>query len=128
MIRAIDPHVAAVRVQLPLRFAPASEPEPDIAIVSAGVYSQEHPVEAMVVIEIAATSQQLDLGSKLEVYARARVMDYWVIDIPARQVHVHDSPVGSGYRSRRAVAGGRERFAFPGAPAIDVDALFALLD
>lgn len=106
LIRAIDPEIAAVRVQLPLRFLPVSEPEPDIAIVSAGGYSHEHPAEAMLVIEVAATSQQLDLGTKLEVYPTAAVAEYWVIDLPARTVHVHRSPAGAAYGSSRQVTGG----------------------
>jgi Uma2 family endonuclease len=36
LIRGMDPEVAGVRVRMPLRFAPLSEPEPDIAIVPAG--------------------------------------------------------------------------------------------
>jgi Uma2 family endonuclease len=127
LIRAIDPDVAGVRIQLPLRFIPLSEPEPDIAIVPAGVYAREHPTAAMLVIEIAMTSQLLDLGAKLEVYASARVAEYWVIDIPARVVHVHASPVGAAYDSRRQVATGRLPLALPDGPAIDVNALFALL-
>ncbi|MDX6721444.1 MAG: hypothetical protein QOJ63_3698, partial [Solirubrobacteraceae bacterium] len=105
-----------------------SEPEPDVAIVPAGVYSREHPAEAMLVIEIAMTSQQLDLGAKAEVYATARVTEYWVIDIPARVVHVHSTPAGAAYESQRRIASGRLRLGLPDAPAVDVDALFALLD
>jgi Uma2 family endonuclease len=128
LIRGIDPDVAAVRVQLPLRFVPLSEPEPDIAIVPTGIYAREHPSAAMLVIEIAMTSQQLDLGAKLEVYAMARVAEYWVIDIPARVVHVHGSPVGAGYGSQRRIASGRLQVGVPDGPVVDVDALFALLD
>lgn len=128
LIRGIDPDVAGVRVQLPLRFVPLSEPEPDIAVVPAGAYSREHPAEAMLVIEVAATSQQLDLGAKVEVYATANVSEYWVVDIPARSVHVHDSPGAARYGSQRTIESGRVRPSLPAAPAIDVDALFALLD
>jgi Uma2 family endonuclease len=128
LIRGIDPDVAAVRVQLPLRFVPVSEPEPDIAIVPVGTYSHEHPAEAMLVIEVAATSQQLDLGAKAEVYATAGVIEYWVIDLPARTVHVHRSPVGAAYRSGQQIASGRVRLPLRDASAIRVDTLFGLLD
>ncbi len=128
LIRGVDPDVAGVRVQLPLRFVPLSEPEPDIALVPAGTYSREHPADAMLVIEVAATSQQLDLGAKLEVYATAGVPEYWVIDIPARTVHAYGSPAGTGYGSQREITSGRLKAVLPDAPPIDVDALFALLD
>ena len=47
LIRAIDAGVAGVRARSPLRLAPLSEPEPDIAIVPAGLYTREHPTTAM---------------------------------------------------------------------------------
>lgn len=125
---AIARHVAGVRVQLPLRFAPLSEPEPDIAIVPAGLYTREHPTRAMLVIEIAMTSRALDLGTKAEIYAAAEVAAYWVIDISARTIHVHGSPAGGAYGSVRQVESGGLRPDVPEAPAIDVEELFALLD
>src|SRR4051794_26129290 len=73
LTRAIDPDVASVRVQLPLRFVPVSEPEPDIAIVPPARYTREHPTTAMLVIEIAKTSLPIDLGTKAEIYAAAEV-------------------------------------------------------
>lgn len=128
LIRGIDPGVAGVRVQLPLRFAPLSEPEPDIAIVPAGFYTREHPTRAMLVIEIAKSSRRLDLGVKAEVYAAAAVPQYWVVDIAARTVHVHRSPAGCAYGSLRQVTSGSIRPDLPGAPGIDVETLFSLLD
>jgi Uma2 family endonuclease len=128
LIRGIHDDVASVRMQLPVRLPPVSEPEPDIAIVSPGVHAHAHPAAAALVIEIAVTSRRLDLGTKAEIYAAAGVAEYWVIDIPARIVHVHGSPSGAGYRSCRPVARGSLRPPAPGAPEIDVERLFALLD
>ena len=128
LIRAIDPDVAGVRVQLPLRLAPVSEPEPDIAIVRAGAYGREHPTGALLVIEIALSSRALDLGAKAEVYAAAGVGEYWVVDVPARTIHVHDSPAGDSYQQCRQVASGALRPPLAEAPQIDVEALFSVLD
>jgi Uma2 family endonuclease len=128
LIRGIDDDVASVRMQLPVRLPPLSEPEPDIAIVPSGVYVRAHPAEALLLIEIAVSSSRLDLGTKAEIYAAAGVGEYWVVDLPARVVHVHRSPEGAGYGSCRQVATGALRPPVPGAPAIDVAALFALLD
>ena len=128
LIRGVDPEVARVRCRLPIRLALLSEPEPDLAIVAPGVYAHGHPTEAMLVIEMAVSSRGLDLGPKAEIYAAAGVAEYWVIDIRRRTVHVHDAPSARGYGSCRAVTTGSLRPPVPDAPAIDVQALFALLD
>ncbi len=128
LIRAIGDDVAAVRMQLPVRLPPLSEPEPDIALVPAGDYAHAHPREALLLIEIAVSSRRLDLGTKAEIYAVSGVAEYWVIDIPARAVHVLTEPSGDGYGSCRQVTTGTLRPPVPGGPDIDVEALFALLD
>jgi Uma2 family endonuclease len=115
-------------VQMPLTFAPLSVPEPDIAIVAAGLNTKAHPAAAELVIEIAVTTRRFNLGAKAEIYAAAGVGEYWVIDVPARIVHVHDAPSDAGYGARRTVATGTLQPPVSGAPAIDVQALFALLD
>jgi Uma2 family endonuclease len=128
LVRGIDPAVAAVRVQLPVRLPPVSEPEPDIAIVPAAAYAHRHPGEAALVIEISVSSRRLDLGTKAEIYAAAGLQEYWVIDVPARMVHVHTAPEGDRYGSCRQVTSGTLRPPVPDAPMIDVGELFALLD
>lgn len=128
LIGAIDRDAASVRVQLPLRFVPLSEPEPDIAIVPAARYTREHPTTAMLVIEVALTSRAIDLGTKAEIYAAAGIGEYWVVDIAARAIHVRTSPGAGGYRSTRRAATGSLRPDVPGAPAIEIETLFALLD
>jgi Uma2 family endonuclease len=128
LIRGIAPEVAGVRVQSPLTFRPLSMPEPDIAIVEPGVKTRAHPLVAALVIEIAVTSRRFNLGAKAEIYAAAGVGEYWVIDIPARVVHVHRSPSAAGYGSCRQVASGTLRPPVQGGPEIDVETLFALLD
>ena len=128
LIRGIDDDVAEVRSQLPARLPPLSVPEPDIAIIPAGNYAHAHPAEALLVIEVAVSSRRLDLGTKAEIYAAAGVGEYWVVDIPGRMVHVHDSPAGERYGSCRQVTAGTLRPPVEDAPTIDVEELFALLD
>lgn len=106
LIRAIDPGVADVGAQLPLRLPPLSMPEPDIAIIPAGNYAHAHPTDAFLVIEIAVSSLRLDLGTKAELYAAAGLPEYWVLDLPARTAHIHHSPTGTGYASCRQVTHG----------------------
>ncbi len=88
---------AWVRVQLPLEVAPDSEPEPDIALVAERPPRGEHPRTALLVIEVATSSQRVDREVKGRLYARAGVPTYWLIDVPARTVEVYDGPRQRGY-------------------------------
>jgi len=84
-----------LRVQLPLAATDRSEPEPDLAVAQRII--GQHPTTAALAIEIAVSSHRTDLLVKARVYAAAAVMEYWVIDVPAREVVVHTEPGRSGY-------------------------------
>ena len=79
----------AIRVQQPLRCLPASEPEPDLALVATGAYFSQHPSEAALVIEVSVSSAPVDLGVKRSVYARAGVREYWVVRTASGVIRVH---------------------------------------
>lgn len=91
-----------VRVQLPIAASDDSEPEPDFAIVEAATEpGSDHPTTASLVIEVADSSQKLDLGPKARLYAACRVPEYWVIDLRTNTVVVHRSPQRGRYASVR---------------------------
>ncbi len=83
-------------VQLPLATSDTSEPEPDLALTE--LPATGHPTTAALVIEVAVTSQVMDLRVKPAIYAAAGVGEYWVVDVPAREVVVHIEPGPTGYR------------------------------
>jgi len=113
-----------LRVQLPLSAGPTSEPEPDLAVVPAGRYRAAHPDKPLLVVEVAPTSQALDLGAKALLYAGAGVPEYWVADLAAAALVVHREPSPSGYARRTEHRDGVVRAAIlPGAP-VDVGELF----
>ena len=86
-----------VRDQQPLRVPPHSEPEPDVSVVRDEDYDHRHPDTALLVVEVAWSSLELDLEAKPGVYAGAGVTEYWVVDIERRVVHVHRRPVDGAY-------------------------------
>jgi Uma2 family endonuclease len=45
-----------------------------------------------------------DLTTKASLYARARIVEYWVVDIPGRRIIVHRDPQEGQYRSVTAYA------------------------
>lgn len=127
LIHGLPRDVAGVRCQLPLRLPPRSMPEPDLAVVAPGDYDDAQPETAWLVIEVADSSKRFDLATKAALYARHAVPEYWVLDVRARGVHVHTSPSLDGYAHIDFLAGGTLTAHFTGAPALDLDALLALL-
>jgi Uma2 family endonuclease len=86
-----------------------SEPEPDLAVVRGTSldYDSHHPgpSEIGLVIEIADSSLQLDRDDKGPIYAEAGLREYWIVNIPDRQIEVYTDPTGAGatahYQTRR---------------------------
>jgi Uma2 family endonuclease len=87
-----------VSQEKPLALDELSEPEPDIAIIDPRGLDA-HPSTAHAVIEVAQTSQAVDLGWKADAYSRAGIPLYWVIDLQAQTLVVHTDASPEGYRS-----------------------------
>ncbi len=92
-----------LRLQEPIRFNNYSEPEPDIAVVQIDPldYADHHPTASEVywVIEVANSSFETDCGLKAKAYARSHILDYWVLDVTERKLHVFRDPSHDGYQS-----------------------------
>lgn len=76
-----------------------SSPEPDIAWVTRRRYGDRHPLpgDIHLLVEVSYSSQTFDRGEKQRLYAEAGIAEYWIVDVPARQVVVMRSPVGTDY-------------------------------
>jgi Uma2 family endonuclease len=107
-LRAIFAIGYEVRVQGPLDVSPASQPEPDIAVVPGSVrdYATAHPTTALLVVEVAESSLPFDRGEKASLYASAAVPEYWIVNLLDHRLEVYRAPVpmagqpyGYGYRS-----------------------------
>jgi Uma2 family endonuclease len=86
-----------VRSQLPVALDDDSEPEPDVSVVPGGPrdYLASHPTRAALIVEIAASSLALDREHKGSLYARARVADYWIVNLVDRVLEVYRDPAAS---------------------------------
>lgn len=77
-----------------------SEPEPDLAIVRSddrGYFTRHpSPTDVGLLIEIADSSLARDRGPKAQLYARAEIPTYWVVNLIDRQVEVYTDPTGPG--------------------------------
>ena len=98
---------AAVRVQNPIVLDDSSEPRPDFTLVRRpwDGYPHEHPrpSDVYLLIEVADSSLEFDLGAKLELYARAGIREFWVVDLTSNRVLVHRGPRDGGYSSITAI-------------------------
>jgi Uma2 family endonuclease len=94
---------AHVRVQNPITLDSGSEPQPDLAVVRRpwSGYPRAHPgpADILLLIEVADSSLELDLGAKRAIYARAGIAEFWIVDLTTDTVLVHRDPDGDGYRS-----------------------------
>jgi Uma2 family endonuclease len=111
---------AAVRVQNPIVLDDSSEPQPDFTLLRKPWhgYPEAHPrpPDVYLVIEVADSSLEFDLGAKLELYARAGIREFWVVDLTSNRVLVHRSPGDSRYGSITSVdmSGALQVEALPG--------------
>jgi Uma2 family endonuclease len=103
-----------------------SEPEPDLIVIDRDTPRPYHPATAALVVEVSVSSLRRDLVRKHELYARAGVPEYWVVDVNHRRVVVHRAPHEGVYEEVVEVrAGGTlTNQVLPGV-ALPVDDLFA---
>lgn len=83
-----------VRPQLPVALDDMSEPEPDTVVVpgDARDYRDAHPTSPALVVEVAESRLAFDRRRKSSLYARARIPDYWVLNLRRRVLEVHREP------------------------------------
>jgi Uma2 family endonuclease len=101
-----------VRMQLPLRLAEGSDPEPDASVVhgkARDYLGKGHPTGALLVVEVSDTTLAYDRGPKASLYASAGITDYWIVNLINAQVEVHREPVEDadqphGFRYRKVTA------------------------
>lgn len=95
-------HIAAeprwwMQVQDPIELRPNSVPEPDIVVVDQEPPAGEHLRGALLVVEVAVSSQMIDRNVKAALYARGDIPTYWIVDVPSRIVEVRSQPGPGGY-------------------------------
>ncbi len=75
-----------VQTQSPITLDDRSEPEPDVCVVrgSPRDYVDAHPTRPALVVEVAHSGSRLARGRKAAAYARARIVDYWIVNLVDR--------------------------------------------
>ena len=95
-----------------------SEPEPDLAIVRPpeSQYRDRHPYPEDIfwLVEVSRSTLEYDLNDKKKTYARARIAEYWVVDVLGKQIRIFRQPQGENYQLELAVSQGNiAPLAFP---------------
>lgn len=95
--------LATVRVRNPVVLDGYTEPNPDIVLARPRWrgYPTQHPEPdgILLLVEVADSSIVTDKGAKCELYARAAITEYWVVDLTCDVVIVHRDPRDGGYAS-----------------------------
>ncbi|MBI3826882.1 MAG: Uma2 family endonuclease [Candidatus Rokubacteria bacterium] len=94
-LRGVLPPGWVVRDEKPLALDDDSSPEPDVAVVPGrhADYLAAHPDRPALAIEIAETSLHFDREHKGSLYARARIVDYWIVNLVDDVLEVYREPV-----------------------------------
>jgi len=84
-----------VRTQLPIALDDDSEPEPDVSVVPGDPrdYRDAHPAHPVLIVEVSLSRLGFDRAHKGGLYARAGMADYWVVNIPERQLEIYRDPI-----------------------------------
>lgn len=93
--------------ECPLRIAFDGEPIPDVMFTREEDYGDRHPtpVDVVLLIEVADSSMENDLGEKALLYAQAGISDYWVVLAQVQAIIVHRQPTPEGYQDVVRLAG-----------------------
>ena len=82
---------------------PTNEPEPDLIVLKRDaaqfINQNPRPEDLHLVVEVSDTTLGFDLTTKAALYARAGIVEYWVLDIAVRRMIVHRDPQGGRYTS-----------------------------
>ena len=95
-------HLGIVSVQNPLRLDRFNEPQPDFVVFrprddSYRTGARPGPEDTLLVVEVADSSLRHDRLVKLPLYARAGIVEVWIVDLRRRTVDVHRDPGPEGY-------------------------------
>lgn len=82
-----------VSVQNPVLLAEHDEPQPDLSLLKGRPdptsFGPPGPEDILAVVEVSDTTLSYDRNVKLPLYARAGILETWVVDLQDRKVEVH---------------------------------------
>lgn len=78
-------------------------PEPDVAVLTVGWAElrdrDPEPHEVALAVEISDSTLRMDRTTKAALYARAEILEYWIVDVNGRTIFVHRNPENGQYQN-----------------------------
>ncbi len=83
-----------------------SEPQPDVILLAprTDFYASAlpEPPDVRLLVEVADSSLAYDRRRKVPLYARAGVVEAWLVDLNGRRLEIHRRPAAGGYQDVRS--------------------------
>jgi Uma2 family endonuclease len=96
-ILALIPTGWRVRIQSGITLS-GSVPSPDVCIAAGPRHTyatrRPEPTDIALLVEVADSTLDYDRTTKAEMYARDGIVEYWIVNIPTRQIEVYTQPSG----------------------------------
>ena len=112
-------HRVILSVQNPVQLDDFTLLQPDVALLKPqdDFYSKQHPVpeDVLLLIEVSDSTVSYDRRVKASLYGTAGIIEYWIVNLPERQIEVYREPRADGYRTVTRYASGEtlSPLAFP---------------
>jgi Uma2 family endonuclease len=101
---------AKVREAHPITLPNDSEPEPDIAVVKLAQnrYLDHHPYPKDIywLIEYADSTLTTHLNIKQQIYAKAGILEYWIVNLQVSELIIFRGETNAGYETETRLATG----------------------
>jgi Uma2 family endonuclease len=94
--------------QNPVRLNNDSEPDLVLLRPSADFYRNRHPKpqDVFLLVEISDTSLEKDQEKKVPAYARAGIVEVWIVNLNEQTIEVYRQPHFAGYGSKVILSAG----------------------
>ncbi len=98
-------NIALISVQDPVHIDDYNEPEPNIALLKPreDFYAKSHPLpqDVLLLIEVSDSTIEYDREIKKTLYAEARIVEYWLVNLQDNTIEVYSQPKNGNYRLAR---------------------------
>jgi Uma2 family endonuclease len=98
---------AVVSIQNPIRLSGRSRPQPDVALWRPSKRrSLPGSDDILLLVEISDSTLAFDRNVKLPLYAKAGIVEVWIVNLIDDQVEVYRQPTEEGYQTAEYVGPG----------------------